>query len=68
MHDTKEFLKSEYGQHIVSTLQATAKGHLAGVADISAEHPDRYAAKFSAVKEVLELIYQPLDDDIPPLG
>jgi hypothetical protein len=66
--DAKDFLNSEYGKHIVSILLETANGHLAKVADIKAEHPDRYAAKYSAIKEVLALLYQPLDDDIPPLG
>lgn len=68
VQDTKDFLKSEYGKHIVSTLVESGRGHLAGVADIKAEHPERYAAKYSATKEVLDLIYQPLDDDISPLG
>lgn len=68
IQDTKNFLESDFGKHIVSTLQETAKGHLASVADIRAEHPDRYAAKYSAIKEVLDLIYQPLDDDTPSLG
>lgn len=68
IQDTKEFVKSDYGQHIITTLQETAKGLLSNVADIKAEHPDRYAAKYSAYKEVLGLIYSPLDDDIPSLG
>lgn len=68
IQDTKDFLKSDYGQHIVSTLQESAKGHLAKVADVAGEHPDRYAAKYSAYKEVLDLIHQPLDDDTPSLG
>lgn len=66
--DTKDFLKSDYGQHIVSTLQETAKGHLANVADIKAEHPERYAAKYSALKEILDLIYSSLDDNTPSHG
>lgn len=68
IQDTKEFLESDYGKHIVSTLEETAQGHLSRVADIQAEHPDRYAAKYSAYKEVLELIKSPLDDDIPSQG
>lgn len=68
IQDTKDFLKSDYGQHIVSTLLETGRGYLSSVADIKAEHPDRYAAKYSALKEVLDLIYQPLDDDTLPHG
>ena len=68
IQDTKDFLKSDYGKHIVSTLEETAQGLLSNVADIKAEHPERYAAKYSAYKEVLDLIHQPLDDDIPSLG
>lgn len=68
IQDTKDFLKSDYGKHIVSTLQETAQGHLAEVANIKAEHPDRYAAKYSAYKEVLDLIHSPLDDHTPSLG
>jgi hypothetical protein len=68
IQDTKNFLDSDYGKHIVTTLLETGKGDLSSVADIKAEHPDRYAAKYSALKEVLDLIYQPLDDHIPPHG
>lgn len=68
IQDTKDFLKSDYGKHIVSILQEKATGYLSSVADISAEHPDRYAAKYSATKEVLDLMYSPLDDDTPSLG
>lgn len=68
IQDTKDFLKSDYGNHIVSTLEETAQGYLAGAADIKARYPERYAAKYSALKEVLELIYQPLDDDTPTQG
>lgn len=68
VQNTKAFLDSDYGKHIVSTLEETAKGHLAKVADVTADHPERYAAKYSALKEVLELIHMPLDDDTPSHG
>lgn len=61
LQDTKNFLNSEYGKYIVSTLQEVAEGHLANAANMSIEHPERYAAKYSAVKEALNLIYAPLD-------
>lgn len=66
--DTKSFLKSDYGKYLISTLQEMAKGYLTSTADIRIEHPERYAAKYSALKEALDLIYQPLDDDTPSLG
>lgn len=68
IQDTKNFLQSDYGKHIVSILEAKQTGYLSNTADIQAKYPERYAAKYSAYKEVLELIYQPLDDDIPSLG
>lgn len=68
IQDTKEFLKSEFGQHIMSTLEAKREGFLSSVANIKEEHPDRYAAKYSALKEVIEFIESPLDDDIPSHG
>ncbi len=66
--DTKDFLKSDYGQYIVSILVETGEGHLSHVADIKTRYPERYAAKYSAYKEIIDLIHQPLDDDIPTHG
>lgn len=60
IQDTKNFLESDYGKHIVTTLEETAEGHLSNVADVKTEHPERYAAKYSALKEVLELIHSPI--------
>jgi hypothetical protein len=68
IQDTKAFLASDYGKHIVSILTLKQDGHLSGAADIDTPYPERYAAKYSAVKEVLDLIYSPLDDDIPSHG
>lgn len=66
--DTKAFLKSDYGQYIVSTLQETAEGHLARADNMEVPYPERYLAKHSATKEVLDLIHSPLDDDTPSHG
>jgi hypothetical protein len=68
IQDTKDFLKSEYGQYFISILEDTAEGYLAEVANIKARYPERYAAKYSALKEVLALINSPLDDDTPLHG
>ena len=68
IQDTKVFLKSEYGTYLISTLQEMADGYLAGAADIRIEHPERYAAKYSAIKDVLNLIHSPLGDDTPSHG
>lgn len=68
LQDTKDFLKSDYGKYIVSTIEETMEGHLAGVANIKARYPERYAAKYSALKGVLELINSPLDDNTPSHG
>lgn len=65
---TKAFIQSEYGSYLIDILQETAQGCLADVANIKTEHPDRYAAKYSAYKEVLELIHQPLEDSTPTHG
>lgn len=66
--DTKAFLESEYGKHLAGMLRDKARGYLLFTTDIDVEHPGRYAAKYAAIKEVWDLIHQPLDDDIPPLG
>lgn len=65
IQDTKNFLKSDYGKHIMSILEDTAQGHLASAADVTIEHPERYAAKYSSLKEILDLIRSPLDDNTP---
>lgn len=66
--DTKSFLKSDYGQHIVSTIKAMQQGYLSGASNMELPHPERYAAKYSALKEVIDLINSPLDDDISLRG
>jgi hypothetical protein len=68
LQDTKNFLNSEYGQYIVSTLEDTANGHLANADNMECPYPERYLAKHSAIKEVLDLIKSPLDDDTPSQG
>jgi hypothetical protein len=60
VQDTKQFLESEYGKYVVSTLEEMQSGNLTNTADIKAEHPERWAARYSAVKEVLELIKSPV--------
>lgn len=61
--DTRRFLKSQYGNHVMTTLEEISLGHLSNAADISTEHPDRHLAKYSAIKEIIDFIQQPLDDD-----
>lgn len=68
IQDTKDFLKSDYGQHIVSTLEEVAVGHLAKADNMECPYPERYLAKHSAIKEVLDLIHSPLDDSTPSHG
>lgn len=68
IQDTKDFLKSDYGQHIVSTLERMQEGYLSGAANIELPYPERHAAKYSALKEVCDLIYSPLDDNTPTHG
>ena len=68
IQDTKDFLKSEYGQYIVSTIEAMQQGYLSGATNVDLPHPERYAAKYSALKEVINLINSPLDDDTPTRG
>lgn len=60
IQDTKDFLKSEYGKHIISTLEEKKEGYLSGAANIESPYPERYAAKYSALKEVIELINSPV--------
>lgn len=68
IQDTKDFLKSDYGKHIVLTLKEMQEGFLSGAANMEANHPERYAAKYSALKEVIDLINSPLDDNTPTHG
>lgn len=68
VQDTKGFLKSEYGKYVVSTLRGMSDGSLSRAGNMEIPYPERYAAKYSAFKEVLELIYSPLDDDTPTHG
>lgn len=63
--DTKNFLNSEYGKYIMGIIEDMRSGHLSRAADVAIEHPERYAAKYSALKEVIELIHAPLDDSTP---
>jgi hypothetical protein len=59
-HDTKNFLKSEYGKHIVSTLESMKDGYLSKASNVELPYPERYAAKYSAIKEVMDLINSPI--------
>jgi hypothetical protein len=68
VQDTKAFLDSEYGKYIMAILNDQAAGHLNNAANIEAKYPERHAAKYSAVKEVLNLLYSPLGDDTPSHG
>lgn len=63
LQDTKSFLGSEYGVYIMSILSDKADGLLSSASDLHEPYPDRYIAKLSAIKEVIDLINSPLDDD-----
>lgn len=58
--DTRSFLSSNYGEYLMAIIEATADGHLSTARNMEHPYPDRYLAKNSAVKEVLDLIRQPL--------
>lgn len=66
--DAKDFLASTYGEYITSILKEMSEGALNKAADVLFPYPERYAAKYSAIKEVLNLLYSPLDDDTPSHG
>lgn len=63
VQDTKNFLSSEYGQFVMKTLQDMAAGYLVGTTNVSAKYPERYASRYAAIKEVIDFINSPLDDD-----
>lgn len=65
IQDTKNFLASEYGKYLVAILEEMAQGYLSGADNMECPYPERYLAKHSAVKEVLNLIQSPLDDSTP---
>lgn len=66
--DTKEFLNSEYGKYLVPILEDLKQGYLSAASDMQHPYPERYLAKFSALKEVTDLILSPLDDSNPTHG
>lgn len=66
--DAKTFVVSEYGAYVISILQEMSEGYLSKAADVYLPYPERFAAKYSAIKEVLNLLYSPLDDDTPSRG
>lgn len=68
VQDAKDFLKSGYGQYIVSILEDKAVGYLANADNVECPYPERYLAKHSALKEVLDLIHSPLDGNTPTHG
>lgn len=68
IQDTKDFLRSDYGRYVMSTIKEMSDGHLSGAANIDLPHPERYAAKYSALKEVTDFVNSPLDDDTPSQG
>jgi hypothetical protein len=65
VQDAKAFASSEYGQYIKGILEQKAEGYLTSVGDVNVEHPERFAAKFGELKEVINLLFTPLDDDTP---
>jgi hypothetical protein len=66
--DTKQFLASEYGKHFTEILREKMAGSLSAASDKSNPNRLNDLDKFSAYKEVIELIESPLDDDIPSRG
>lgn len=63
VQDAQDFVTSQYGSYLLSVFEETAAGHLASAVNVSEEHPDRFLARYGAVKEMLETINQPLDID-----
>ena len=66
--DTKEFLKTELGVHIIRTLQQKAEGELSSARRVNEPYADRYVQRYAAIQETIEFIREPLDDDISPRG
>lgn len=66
--DSIQYMGSQLGIHHMSVLTAMQEGFLSQASSISEEHPDRYLAKYSAIKEVIEFLKSPLDDDTPSRG
>lgn len=62
VQDAQDFVTSQYGSYLLSVFEETAAGNLASAIDVSEAHPDRYLARYGAVKELLETIHQPLDN------
>ena len=63
--DTKNFLNSEYGKYLLPILEDMAQGYLGYADNMEQPYPERYLAKHSALKEVLDLIQSPLGDNTP---
>lgn len=60
VQDTKNFLNSEYGKYVMSTLEEMAVGNLAKADNMEHPYPERYLAKHSAQKEVIGFIQSPI--------
>lgn len=66
--DTEQFLKTELGTHLMTTLDDMQTSFLKEATSVAQGSRDWYLAKHNAIQEVKDLILQPLDDDKPSRG
>lgn len=66
--DTQNFITSDYGNYVMSTLEDMKQGILSNLTDMDAQYPGRYGAKYAMAQEIINFIKEPLDDDTPSRG
>jgi hypothetical protein len=59
--DTKAFINSDYGKYIIEQLEAMQRGYEASAENPKELHPVRYLDRSVTIKEVLSLIYSPIE-------
>lgn len=65
LQDTKQYMTSQLGAYHLDTLTQMLNGYLSAASNMESEHPDRYLAKYNALKEFETFILSPLGNDTP---
>lgn len=64
--DAAHFVKSEYGKYRMDILDSMIEGALSAASSPLQQFPDRYIARYSALKELKESILSDFESDTPP--
>jgi hypothetical protein len=58
---TRNFLQSEYGQYIMTTLTEMHSGKLANAQSVATINPIRELDRAVGIKEVIEMLHSPME-------